>query len=563
MKVRISDLKPILAVFIAEQRRGLIIGAAISALTVLAGIALLGLSGWFITAASIAGLTVATAVTFDVFAPSAGIRLLAIGRTFSRYGERMTTHEATLSILAALRERLFRGWAIAGAARNLAARPSKLLFRLTADIDALDSLYLRVLVPAAVAICAAIAASIALGLIDTRLGAAAGACLLLAGLGIPYVAGRAAAKSARRRSQGVEAVRARVIDLVAGQTDLLMAGRLEAQCAAVDRADRYTADADDRLNRIEMRVAFGFGLTSTLLLTGALLALAALANAGAVSAPIAALGMLVAFAAIEPFAVLRRGAIELGRTFIAARRVGSRLVPDQAPAEQSPPKPGFAIQLAGVTARHDGAERAAVSDMTLTLRDGETLALIGSGGAGKSSLLALLAGELEAEHGTVAIAGSTLLTQRTELFADSIRGNLLLADPAADEGALRDALQAAGLLETIDALPRGLDTRLGEGGLGLSGGQSRRLALARLFLRNSSLWLLDEPTEGLDGETARDVMSRLAEKADGRAVVIATHIRREAAIADIIAVIADGCIVEISRRGEAAFEKALNRLRPD
>ncbi len=185
MSARLSDLKPVIAVFFAERRRGLLLGALMAALTVFAGIALLGLSGWFITAASLAGLSVATAVTFDVFAPSAGIRLLAIGRTVSRYGERLTTHDATLSVLAALRERLFRSWAKGSSARDLVARPAKLLFRLTADIDALDSLYLRVLVPAAVALCAAFAASLALGLIDPLLGAAVGLTLLIAGLGVP------------------------------------------------------------------------------------------------------------------------------------------------------------------------------------------------------------------------------------------------------------------------------------------------------------------------------------------------------------------------------------------
>lgn len=563
MRTRLCDLKPVLAVFIAERWRGLMVGALMSALTVLAGVALLGLSGWFITAASIAGLSVATAITFDVFAPSAGIRLLAIGRTLSRYGERMTTHDATLAVLAALREKLFRGWATGIAARHLALRPAKLLFRLTADIDALDSLYLRVLVPAAVALCSALVASVVLGLIHSLFGMAVGLLLLAAGLGIPYVAGRFAAKPARRRMHGVEAVRARVIDLVAGQTDLLLAGRLESQCAGVTDAERYCAAADDRLNRIETGVGFAFGLTSALLLAGSLLAVATLAGAGMIGAPVAALGMLVAFAAVEPFGALRRGALEFGRTLIAARRVGERLTANDETITRVEPRRGLAFRLTDASASYEGSAKPALHHLTLQLKHGESLALIGASGAGKSSLLALLAGELKCEGECVAVTDATLLTQCTELFADSIRGNLLVADPSASEEQLRDALQAAGLIAAIDALPQGLDARLGEGGLGLSGGQSRRLALARLFLRDASLWLLDEPTEGLDGDTARDVMRRLAERANGRAIVIASHIRREAAIADVIAVIEDGHIISISRRREAAFEKVLDRLRPD
>jgi ATP-binding cassette subfamily C protein CydC len=216
-----------------------------------------------------------------------------------------------------------------------------------------------------------------------------------------------------------------------------------------------------------------------------------------------------------------------------------------------------------VSAFHENSAAPALEGIELTLQQGERLAVIGSSGAGKSSLLALLSGELPARTGSVAVTTATLLTQRTELFEDSLRGNLCLANPDASEGRLLEVLAAAGLLADIEAMPRGIDTPLGEGGIGLSGGQSRRLALARLFLRDTPLWLLDEPTEGLDGATARDVIGRLSSMAAGRSLVIATHIRREADIADRIAVIEGGRISEISRRGEAAFEKALNRLRPD
>lgn len=556
------DLKPILRLFLAERRRALLLGAALSAATVTAGIALLGLSGWFITATWLAGLSVA-AITFDVFAPSAGIRLLAIIRTAARYGERLATHDATLGVLAALRERLFRGFAEPGAARALLYRPARLLFRLTADIDALDSLYLRILVPAAVAIGAAFAASVVLGLMHPLFGLCFGLFLVTAGLGLPVIAGRAARKHARRRAHGIEALRSRTIDLVAGQTDLLMAGRLAAQREAIAAADHYAARADDRLNRIETGLTFGFGLVSTLLLTASLLAVAALAETKAITAPVAALGLLVAFAATEPFAALRRGALELGRTLLAVRRIAPRLAAVTAPQPLAPPLSGYAFSLTQVSAFHENSAVPALQGIELALAQGERLAVVGSSGAGKSSLLALLSGGLAARTGSIAAARATLLTQRTELFEDSLRSNLALANPNAGEAQLREALAAAGLLADVAAMPRGIDTPLGEGGLGLSGGQSRRLALARLFLRDTPLWLLDEPTEGLDGATARDVLNRLSAMAAGRSLVIATHIRREAAIADRIAVIEGGRITEVSRRGEAAFEKALDRLRPD
>ncbi|MGL4286053.1 MAG: amino acid ABC transporter ATP-binding/permease protein [Phreatobacter sp.] len=557
------DLRPVLALFMAERRGLMAGGMALAAATILAGVALLGLSGWFITATALAGLSATAALTFDVFAPSAGIRFLALARTGARYGERLVTHEATLRILAALRERLFRGWAEPQAARSLLMRPAKLLFRLTADIDALDSLYLRLLVPAGAAIAAALAAAIALGLMQAWLGLALGGWLLLAGFGLPVLAARRAVPWARRRAHAVEALRARTIDLVAGQTELVMAGRLDAHLAATRAADRRLMAAEDRLNRIETEVTAGFGAAAAGALAGTLLGVAALAEAGTIGAPVAALGLLIALGSVEPFAGLRRGAVELGRTLLTARRLSPRLAPMPAAARPSPPSEACAVRFAAVTAGHPGAERPIFQDLSLTIRRGERVAVIGPSGAGKSTLLALIAGEMAPASGVVEAVDSTLLTQRTELFHDSLRENLVLADPAADDAGLWYALDAAGLGRDLRAAARGLDTPLGEAGLGLSGGQGRRLALARLLLRASPLWLLDEPTEGLDRATACDVLERLALRLGGRSLVVVTHLRREAALADRLLILEMGCIVASPQRGEPGFDTALAGLRPD
>jgi len=563
MRREIAALAPILRLFLTGHRGMLLAGALLSAATVLCGIALLGLSGWFITATALAGLSVATALAFDVFAPSAGIRFLALARTAARYGERLTTHDAALGVLAALRERLFRGWATPEAARAMMLRPAKILFRLTMDIDALDSLYLRILVPAVAALGAALATALALGLVDPILGAAAGATLVIAGLGIPVLAARQAHKPARRRAHGLEVLRSRLIDLVQGQTELAMANRLGAQRQGIAAADRRLAEADDQLNRIETMTAAGFGIASAALLAGTLIAVAGLADAGTIGAPVAVFALLIAFAAVEPFAGLRRGAVELGRTMLAARRIGPRLTPAETIRKPAMPADGSALRLDDIAAGYPGTPAPALEEVSLAIRDGEKVALVGKSGAGKSTLLSLIAGDLAPWSGSIETQKATLLTQRTELFRDTLRGNLRLADPSACDTRLRMALAAAGLGPTIDSLPEGLDTKLGEGGMGLSGGQSRRLALARLFLRNTPVWLLDEPTEGLDGATARDVIRRLAGRAEGRTILIATHLRREAEIADRIVIMERGRIVATERRGRPGYEEALNRLRPD
>ncbi|WP_026988093.1 thiol reductant ABC exporter subunit CydC [Fodinicurvata fenggangensis] len=565
MSSGVQDLKTVLSIFRKERPAALLGGALLAAATVLFGIALLGLSGWFITATAIAGLSMATALAFDVFAPSAGIRFFALGRTFARYGERVVTHDATLRVLAAMRTRLFRGWAAPGAARLLLKHPAKLLFRLTSDVDALDSLYLRLLVPAAVAVIAALATAVTLGLMAPWLGIAVGLLLLTAGLGLPALTAGRALRPAQRRAQALESLRGRVVDLLSGQTELLMTGQLAAQTARVQRAEQHAALADDRLDRLETSVDAGLGAVSALLLAGTLLGVAWLVEAGTISAPLAALGMLVVLAAMEPFAALRRGAVELGRTLLAARRLAPRLSEtDQSnDTPLAAPGDGSAIRLEGVTLCHPGSSAPVLEEVSLAVRPGEHVALVGASGSGKSTLLAAIAGELQPSDGQLETRDTCLLPQRTELFRGSLRDNLHLAKSDASDNCLEKVLMKSGLGADDKLFGRGLDTVLGEGGAGLSGGQARRLALARVLLRETSVWLFDEPTQGLDGETARDVLGRIRTAAEGRTLVIATHIKREADLADRLVVLEAGRIVATAERGTAAFAGILDGLRPD
>ncbi|SPL63506.1 thiol reductant ABC exporter subunit CydC [Ochrobactrum soli] len=557
----LQALRPILRLFFRTKGSALYAGIAAATVTVLAGIALLGLSGWFITATAIAGLSLATAIVFDVFAPAAGIRFLAIVRTGARYLERLVTHDATLAILAALRETLFRSWAKPAAANALLKRPARLLFRLTADIDALDSLYLRVVVPIGAALATALVAGIALALMHPLFGLAVALLLLLVGLSLPLLAARRSEKPMRRRAKGTEALRARTVDLVAGQTELLMAGRMQGQNEALIRADSYVAASDRTLNRVEIRTGAGLGVAHAALLAGGLIGAGWLVQAGTIGAPVAALAMLVILGAMEPFAALRRGAMELGRTILAARRVGPQLRDEKVVAGLPTPPDGLAIQLQNLSVRHDDAAVDALKSINLTVEEGERVAIVGTSGAGKSTLFNVLAGEIAVKEGSARVLASCLLTQRTELFQDSLRDNLRLAKPDADDAALMQALQTAGLGEFVETLPSGLDTMLGEGGLGLSGGQARRLALARLLLSESSLWLLDEPTEGLDGATAEDVLARLRAQSGGQTLLVATHIQREARICDRIIVLNQGALVESVRMSDQRFGEILNTMR--
>jgi len=579
---------------LAEPKR-LLLGAVLAALTTLGGMALLGLSGWFITATAIAGMSASTAFMFDVFAPSAGIRLLALGRTGTRYAERLVTHDATFGALAELRVRLFRGWSLPDAASRLLRSPSKLLFRLTADIDALESLYLRLLVPAATALCAAVLAGVVVAFMQWQLGVVLGLWLLVCGGAITLLLLKSAIRPGVARSRAVEALRARAIDLVAGQTELAMAGRLNAQCQALARTDRALARADLALMQRDTCAGAAFGIAGSATLAAVLLAAAALVEHRAMPVPLAALAILIALAAMEPFAGLRRGALEAGRLWLAIKRLGPRLEQGLAPAGATTSaaadvvaaKPtdanvaangtdpgdsnaaghahtGAAIVFEQVAAAQSG-RTPVVHAIDLRIAPGERVALVGPSGAGKSTLLALMAGEIPPLDGSVHAAQACLFTQRTELFQDTVRDNLRLAAPDAGDDHLWHVLQGAGLDAQVRAFGKGLDTMLGEGGLGLSGGQARRLALARLLLHPSRVWLLDEATEALDAATARDVLHRLDQhaRAEGQTMVIATHLRREAALADRLVGVRNGRIAFDVRRGTQDFDAALAALRQD
>ena len=562
---RMRALAATAALFFRMRRKPLLGGIALAALTVLAGVALLGLSGWFITATAAAGSAAATALAFDVFRPAAGIRMLALLRTGGRYGERLVSHDATLGLLAELRERLFRAHAGADRARALKARPARLLHRLTVEVDALDTLYLRVLLPAAAAVITAALAALALSLIDTRLGVGVGLGVGVTGIALPLALARAADRPARRRAAALEALRMRTVDLVAGQTDHLMTGRIGAARDHAAAAETRLALADDRLTRLRTAAAAGFGAASAVLLAGSLAAAGGLVQAGIATVPQAALVVLVSLALMEPFAALRRGVLDLGRTVIAARRLLPMLKPQPVPPPPAadPPPASTALVIEDLRFAHDGAAAPLFDGLSLALARGERVALLGPSGAGKSTLVELIAGERRPDRGRIRALPHSLLGQATELFADDLAGNLALADPAATSDRMLAALDRAGLGQMVRDHTAGLGQRLGEGGEGLSSGQRRRMALARIFLRDAPLLLLDEPTDGLDARTAADVLTTVKELPQTQTILVVTHLRREAALADRLLILEGGRITGDLRRGETEFRAALDRLRPD
>lgn len=558
---------PVAHALFGSFARRMVLGLGLAVITVAAGVGLLGLSGWFISATAIAGLQLVTALTFDVFMPSAGIRLLALGRTASRYGERLVTHDATLATLAALRERLFLGWGLRPSS-DLLRRPAQVLQRLTADLDALESVFLRLLVPAVAALGVALLCTVAFGIVAPGFGVMFGIWLALAGLSVPIVLAIRARRAMVRRSLATERLRAQAVDLVSGQTDLLMAGKMHRQGQRLAWADRRLARADKRLNRLDAGAGAVQAVAASLTLALALVGAGWLVDRDVVGVPGAALIVLMALGAMEPFAALRRGGLEAGRTWLASRRLSAPLLASTAvmPGEDvadSVVMAGDAVDVSDIVVRYPGVTSIALGPVSLRVAPAERVAIVGASGSGKSTLIAAILGELAPMTGTIQTQPFAWLGQRTDLFQDTVRDNLRLADPEASDDQLWRALESAGLATDIRALVAGLDTRLGESATGLSGGQARRLALARLLLRPQPVWLLDEPTEGLDASTAAYVLQQLDRAGAGRAWLLATHLQREARLADRVLVMQDGRIDGCWVRGSREFDAAIAVLRPD
>lgn len=539
-------MKALLRVFrliLRAQRRPLAYGAALALVVLLMGAALLGLSGWFITAAAAAGLA-GLGQTFDVFRPSAMVRFLALGRTAARYGERLTTHDATLKVLASLRVRLLESFAARPYGEMLRLRGAQALNRLTADVDALDGIPLRLILPIAAGLMAHLLAFAVLWwLADLAVAGSILAIYLLGTIAIFALSTARANRASADAERAAQGFRARLIDLLRARTDLIVHGRLTAEADKIRAADADRRALQTRLDRVTRRAGAALSLVATSAGAAALYLGLRLAEAGAITPAIAAMGFFTALGLAETIAPMSRAVTELGRMTLAAHRMGEVLDSPGAPAEPAAPRPDPSapvLALDHVSLQRPGAVAPVFEGFTLSLAAGETIALTGVSGAGKSTVLELAAGLTRPSAGRVALLGQPvnawpetalrgevmLVAQRARLIAGTLRDNLRVAAPEATDATLLAALETCQLSDTFAARD-GLDTKLGPGGAGLSGGQARRVVLARALLRRPTLLLLDEPTEGLDHPTAAAVLEGLRRALPDAAILIAAHRRVE------------------------------------
>lgn len=508
---------------------------AVGVVATLANIGLLATSGWFITAMGLAG---AVGGTMNYFTPAAIIRALAILRTGGRYVDRLVGHEATLRLLAELRVHVFRRLVplVPGAVDDL--RSGDLTARLGADIDRLELALLRILAPTAVALATIAAVILAVGLIAPGLAGWVGGCLLLT-LIVPALAaaaGRSAAEAQTRRSA---ALREQLVGDIEGLTPLLLTGAAAAHVQALDARMAEMLAAETRAARIGALGQIGVASLGDLTQVVLLLAALPLFTSGTLAGPELTLVLLASLATFEALAPLPDAFANLGATLTAARRVFALL--DTRPTVADPAHPatpnGFDLTLTDVSLAYPGAARPALAPLSLSIPQGTRLAIVGASGAGKSSLAELLVRFRDPSSGNIRLGGVDLrdldretlrrhillVPQRPHLMTATLAETLRLGAPDASDAALADALAVAQLTAFVAALPQGLATPLGRAGAKISGGEARRVALARALLIDAPILVLDEPTEGLDGDTERRLLDALFARTVGRTLILLTH----------------------------------------
>ncbi|MDW8846517.1 cysteine/glutathione ABC transporter ATP-binding protein/permease CydC [Erwinia sp. MMLR14_017] len=563
-----KELLPFLALYRRHFWR-LSLGILLAIVTLLASIGLLTLSGWFLAASSLAG--VAGLYSFNYMLPAAGVRGAAITRTAARYFERLVSHDGTFRVLQHLRTFTFSKLLPLSPSGLTGFRKGDLLNRLVADVDTLDHLYLRVLSPLIGALLVILTVTLGLGWLDWPLALTLGGLMLATLLVLPplfYRAGRPAGLAITTlRGE----YRSQLTDWLQGHAELSVFGAEPGFRRDLDQTEK-------RWQAAQQRQASLMGLSQGLLtlITGVAVVVILWLSArgvGGNSQPgaLIALFLFCALAAFEALAPVGGAFLHLGQVMASARRVTDII--SQKPAvefTQTPrePLPGISLSVQDLSFSYIPGQPA-LDAFSLQVAQGEHIALLGRTGCGKSTLLQLLTRAWDPQQGEILLNGEPLkewdeaalrattsvVTQRVHLFSNTLRENLLLASPGSSDAELAEALEQVGLNVLLEN-EQGLNAWLGEGGRQLSGGELRRLGLARALLHDGDLLLLDEPTEGLDAETEQQILALLRRVAEHKTLIMVTHRLQGLEHFDKICVMDNGSITEqgnhlelISKRG--------------
>ena len=501
-------------------------------------IGLLTTSGWFLAATAIAGL----GTLFNFFYPSASVRGLAIGRTLFRYFEKLVTHDATFRILAKLRVQVFEKIIPLSPGVLNRYRNSDLLNRLVSDVDTLDSLYLRLIAPFITAIFVILAMCIGLSFVNAPLALGLGVSLLLLVFIIPTVFYQLGKKFGDKLVHSRALYRTQFLEFIQAQAELLLFNaedKLKDNMAKTEA--NWQADQQKEANLSGFSTALSLFLNG--LIIAAMLWFSSQAEFGNDEYRMAFIALFT-FAALASFEILMplgSAFLHIGQVIASAERVTDII--EQQPLVTFNGKAEFdqnattLIEAKDLSFTYPERQNRALENLNLTIQKGKKVAILGKTGSGKSTLLQLLVRNYDANQGELSLAGKPIadyaedtlrsqfcfLTQRVHVFSDTLRQNLQFASAVniSDEKMI-EVLNQVGLGKLLEQ-EQGLDIWLGDGGRPLSGGEQRRLGLARILLNDAPILLLDEPTEGLDRETERQILRLILAHAENKTLIMVTH----------------------------------------
>ncbi len=514
-----------------------LLGILLSTVTLLANISLMAVSGWFIASMALAGVA---GVSMNYYSPAAIIRGAAILRTAGRYAERLVTHEATFRFLSGLRVWFYTRLEPLVPSALDDVRSGDLLSTIRSDIDTLSNLYIRVIVPVSVAIIGVLVTSWVMSRYDLTLGLLLLLLLIISGLLLPFIIAKSGKKSGQSIVEQSALLDTQIVDAVQGMAELTVFGALEQSYAQVTETSQRSIDAQKKMGYVSGLAQSGLLLMMNLAQWLVLLLAIPLTLNAQISGAELAMLVLFTLAAFESVMPLPEAFRLMGQIQTAAKRLFSvidRVAPVLEPACDAQAPDHFDIQFNHVFFRYHENATLVLSDVNLQLLSGKKLAIAGPTGSGKSSLIQLLLRYREPQSGKISFGGRSITDYRSEqlhewiavvpqqvhLFNTTIRNNLLLAKPDTTEDEINRVCSLAQLDDFIQQQPDGLDTWVGETGVKVSGGQARRIAIARALLRDFECLVLDEPGEGLDSKTESALISGLIKQLKGKSLLLITH----------------------------------------
>lgn len=514
----------------------IITGITLAFVTLLASIFLLGLSSWFLAATATVGFT--GIYTFNYMLPAVGVRGAAILRTAARYAERLLSHNTTFAILSFLRTLSFKKIMPLSPSQLQHYQKSDLLNRFIADIDNLDHFYLKLLSPFIAALLINFAIYFSLSYFNKTLSTIISAVFLITLIFIPPFFYQISKPISEMLTKQKSEYRKRVISYLQGQSELMI---FNARSQFRDNLDEV--EKKWLINQKKQAALTSLVQNLVILIMG-LLTIAVIWLSTTITldydSPLIAIFVFVCLASSEILAPITNAFIYLGQVTASAKRITELF--NQKPdivftrksntAITSP----FSITLENIVFSYPEQITPALNHISLTIEDKQHVALIGKTGGGKSTLLKLITRWADPQQGTICFNQipitdfdektlrqmMAVVPQRIDILSDTLRNNLLIADQSASDEKLVEIIYQVGLSKLLGE-EAGLSVWIGEKGLTLSGGEIRRIGIARALLHKAPLVLMDEPTESLDSETERQIITLISKVYKHKTVLMATH----------------------------------------